>query len=102
MDNFFTSRELADILFNEHKLTTLGTLKSNRNMLPLECSKPVRPVRTSIFGFLENCNIVSYIPREIKNVILLSTFHEDDAIDDNTGKSEMIISHNKTKGAWIL
>ncbi|KAJ8960119.1 hypothetical protein NQ314_006100 [Rhamnusium bicolor] len=80
IDNWFTSKELADSLLKNHKLTGK------------------RPVSSSMFGFQESCTLVSYIPKRKKNVLLLSTLHHDDSIDQQTGKPEIVMMYHSTKG----
>lgn len=100
MDNFFTSMVVANKLLGDHKLTMLGTIRKNKRELPKEITQPTpRPDKTSMFAFQEKATIVSYMPRKNKNVILLSTMHHnDDKLDEVTGKPEMVIDYNKTKG----
>lgn len=101
LDNWFTSTELATSLLKNHKLTLLGTIRKNKPQIPSEFLKIVRPPHSSMFGFTEEMTLVSYIPKKNKNVLLLSTMHHDDAIDDSTGeahKPEMITDYNRTKG----
>lgn len=46
--------------------------------------------------------LVSYVPKRGKNVLMLSTFHDDDKIDETTGnehKPSVITFCNLTKGA---
>lgn len=97
MDNFFTSKLVADKLLNDYKITTLGTIRKNKREIPAEF-KITRPEKTSMFAFQEKCTLVSYIPKPGKNVLLLSTMHNDDALDELTGKPEMIMTYNETKG----
>lgn len=102
MDNWFTSVPLARKLLTDYKLTSIGTLRKNKRELPDEFSKPAkRPEHTSMFGFTEDCTIVSYIPKKKKNVIMLSTMHHHDDIDESTGdhqKPVIITTYNSTKG----
>lgn len=42
--------------------------------------------------------MVSYVPRKNKSVILLSTFHDDDQMDPDTRKPQVILDYNGTKG----
>lgn len=97
MDNFFTSKRVAEILLNDHKITTLGTIRQNKREITSEL-KIKRPEKTSMFAFQDKCTLVSYIPKKGKNVMLLSTMHFDDALDRETGKPEMITDYNVTKG----
>lgn len=97
MDNFFTSTDLANKLLNDYQLTILGTLRKNKNVIPSEFVNTIRPVGSSMFGFQENLTLVSYIPRKNKNVLLISSMHFSDDIDETTGKPEINIDYNKTK-----
>ncbi|KAB0804673.1 hypothetical protein PPYR_01643, partial [Photinus pyralis] len=38
------------------------------------------------------------IPKRSKNVLLMSSFHHDDQVDTNTGKPDIILDYNATKG----
>lgn len=98
IDNWFTSKELVDKLLKEYKLTVVGTIRKNKKQLPIEfVNGKGREVNSSLFSFQENSTLVSYIPRKGKIVLLLSTLHNDDKIDSNTGKPEIIITYNETK-----
>ncbi|RZC42715.1 DDE Tnp 1 7 domain containing protein, partial [Asbolus verrucosus] len=52
---------------------------------------------SSMFGFKKNSTIVSYIPKKNKNVILVSSLHHDDNIDQARGKPEIITTYNQMK-----
>lgn len=98
-DNWFTSIPLVRNLYSNYKLTFLGTIRKNKREIPLELSNPVkRPLGTSMFAFENKMTLVSYIPKKNKNVLLVSSLHHDDRIDGATGKPEMIIDYNSTKG----
>lgn len=102
MDNFFTSKLVAEILLNDHKLTIIGTMRKNKPEIPTEFHHK-RPKNTSMFAFQQNFTLVSYTPKPRKNVIVMSTMHYDDAINPNTGKPEIIMDYNSTKsGVDIL
>lgn len=68
--------------------------------LPIQFSKPVlRPVHTSMFGFTKDLTIVSYIPKKWKNVVLESSMHHHDKINNSNralGKPEIIMDYNIT------
>nr|CAH7735214.1 unnamed protein product [Callosobruchus chinensis] len=67
--------------------------------LSIEFACPVnRPEKSSMFGFNETCTVVSYIPKKRKNVLLMSSLHRDDDIDSVTGKPDIIMTYNQTKG----
>lgn len=38
-----------------------------------------------------------YILKKNKNILLLSSLHQDESVDENTGKAEMILDYNLTK-----
>ena len=72
-DNFFTSLELAKELAKQNK-TLLGTIRQIRKegpkiMLPSKSCE----VNSSLFLFLRDEMMVSYVPRKNKSVILLSS-----------------------------
>lgn len=101
MDNYFTSIPLAQKLLDK-KTTLVGTIRKNkREIPPLFVNTRQRPVCSSIFGFSESGVLVSYVPRKYKNVLLYSTVHSDDRIDEAThdqNKPEIVTFYNKTKG----
>lgn len=97
MDNWFTSLPLCQSLL-EKKLTVVGTIKKNKREIPKEFVEgKTRPEGSSMFGFHKDGTLVSYIPRKGKNVLLFSTMHDDDSIDNVTAKPEIIIMYNETK-----
>lgn len=83
-------------------MSYVGTLKKNKREIPLEfLSSKEREVNSSIFGFKKECTMVSYIPKKGKCVLVVSSLHNDNAIDPETAdmkKPEMITFYNKTKG----
>lgn len=100
IDNWFTSFELVNHLYDK-KITVIGTMRKNKAEIPLEFLDPNRQVHSSLFGFQKNCTIVSYVPKKKKNVILLSSLHHDNTIDEDSGdlrKPEIITAYNSTKG----
>lgn len=99
LDNWFTSINLVKKL-SEKKLTVIGTIRKNKRELPKEFTQPQHPVKSSLFGFSETCTLVSYIPKKNKNILLVSSVHDDDCIDKSTpeDKPMIIIDYNKTKG----
>jgi len=108
LDNWFTSYNLVQTMLLSHKLTIVGTIRKNKRELPTSFVTPKnKPVYSSIFGFQENCTIVSYIPKKNKVVILISSLHNDDKIDPESGernKPGIITFYNSTKGesiTWI-
>ncbi|XP_050316085.1 uncharacterized protein LOC126750492 isoform X1 [Anthonomus grandis grandis] len=102
VDNWFTSMELLNSLQSDFKLTLSGTVRKNKRELPPEFSNPLgRPLLSSMFAFRHNCTLVPYTPKKKKNVLLLSSMHFDDKIDASTGKPDMILDYNLSKGGVV-
>lgn len=101
MDNWFTSIPLAEtLLCDPYKLTVIGTVRKNKPQIPpemLNVSK--RKPGTSMFCFDNNITLVSYVPKKNKNVILLSTMHDQPTISSKSKKPAIIDVYNSTKGA---
>lgn len=97
IDNFFTSYNLGQELL-KRKLTMLGTIRKNKNDLPKFENKDVF---SSEFFFTKDTTVVNYVPKKYRNVILMSTFHADKAVSDNSNKMKpiIILDYNSTKGA---
>ncbi|XP_032420180.1 piggyBac transposable element-derived protein 4-like [Xiphophorus hellerii] len=100
MDNFFTSVPLAEKLL-KNNLTIVGTLRQNKPDIPsiMKPSKS-RELHSSEFGFHGNMTMVSYVQKKGKAVVLLSTMHDDKAVDNSSQKKkpEVIQYYNKMKG----
>lgn len=101
-DNWFASYNLSIRLLNDFKLTSVCTLRKNKKEIPTQLLQTKnRPEKSTIFAFQENVTMVSYVPKKNKNVLLLSTLHHTDTIDESTGdqrKPEIITFYNLTKG----
>lgn len=102
VDNWFSDVPLMNELANK-KLSLVATLKKNKWQIPNELKKiEKRSNNSSVFGFRKEGTIVSYVPRKNKNVVLISSLHFDDAIDESSGplkKPEIVTFYNQTKGA---
>ena len=97
-DNWYTSVPLSDYLLTK-KITLLGTLKKNKTEIPQEfLPSKTRAVESTLFGFQVDKMLTSYVPGKNKSVILLSTLHDDDEIDPDTKKPQLILDYNETKG----
>lgn len=100
-DNWFTSIPLLRNLFVEKKLTLVGTMRKNKREIPPEfLPHKKREENSSIFGFQKNCTLVSYCPKKNKVVLLVSSMHDDDAIDPDTRetkKPDIVTFYNRTK-----
>ncbi|XP_046658922.1 piggyBac transposable element-derived protein 4-like [Homalodisca vitripennis] len=95
-DNWFTTVPLVDRML-ERELTMIGTLRKNKPQIP-PCLFQERAVNSCVFVFDANKTLVSFSPKRKKNVVLVSSMHHDDTIDEETGKPEIIIVYNKNKG----
>lgn len=49
------------------------------------------------FAFSKDCALVSFVPKKGKNVIVFSSMHNDDEVDTETQKPQMILDYNATK-----
>lgn len=102
MDNWFMSVPLAKELLCNHRLTVNGTLRKNKPEIPPSfIDGKIRPPLTSLFAYQNDCSLVSYMPKKNKVVLLLSTFHHTDEIDEETGEKQkpiILTSYNKYKG----
>ena len=59
-----------------------------------------REINSSLFLFLRDAMIVSYVPRKKKSVILLSNQHNNQAVSTaEHAKPDIIFDYNKSKGA---
>ncbi|KRZ08871.1 PiggyBac transposable element-derived protein 4 [Trichinella zimbabwensis] len=98
-DNFFTSYSLG-VELRKKNLTLVGTVKKNKPELPWELLHlQGRELNSSRFAFSEDCTIVSYVPKKNKNVLVLSTMHNDTRVSDGKGsKPDIILHYNNTKG----
>lgn len=101
MDNFFTSYKLANELMAKNTTIT-GTIKPNKRELPAvftsaeEAKK--RGQGSSVFCFSKSCELVSYTTNTNKNVLLLSTAHASEEMNEDTGKPIIIHDYNSYKG----
>ena len=97
VDNYFTDFALAsELLFK--KTTYVGTLRKNKSDIPPEFqANKTRPIGSTLFGF--DTTLVSFVPKKSKSVVVVSTMHHDDKIDDQTGKPDIILYYNQTKEA---
>ncbi|KAF4521658.1 hypothetical protein B566_EDAN009391 [Ephemera danica] len=96
--NYFTDLLLAKKLSSEN-LSLVGALRQNSFFLPPEFNPNInRQVKSSLFGFLENKTLVSYVPSKGTAMILMSTKHPTGEINATTDKPEILESYDETKG----
>lgn len=102
MDNWYNSIPLANELLKKHNLTVVGTLRKNKREIPpifLETKK--REVNSTLFGYGKDLLLISYTPNKNKNVIMISSMHDQSMIDPESGdqkKPEVITYYDSTKG----
>lgn len=96
-DNWYSSIELSQEL-KIKGLTTVGTLKKNKAIIPKAfLPDKYKSIQSSMFGFTKDCTLVSYVPKKNKTVLLYSTMHHDNTVNPKTLKPEIIEYYNATK-----
>ena len=99
-DNYFTTLDLVDKLKKE-KMSLVGTVKRDKTFLPPDFKeKKALELYESRFVFRKDTVLVSYQSKRNKNVILMSSMHNDSAIDEEGEKKkpEVVLKYNQTKG----
>ena len=82
-------KQLIEMLLK--KTTYVGTLQKNKSDIPAEFqANKTRPIRLTLFGFDKDTTMALFFPKKLKSVLLVSTMHHDDKIDDQTGKPDII------------
>lgn len=97
VDNWFSSVELFNSMLEKYKITMLGTLRKNKVEIPPSFLVG-KEVGASKYAFDHNKALVSFTPKKNKVVLVLSTMHSSIDTNSETGKPEMIMDYNKTKG----
>nr|CAI5849540.1 unnamed protein product [Callosobruchus analis] len=87
LDSWFISVGLSNSL-REVDLTVVGTLRKNKLDIPPEFLKP-KISTPNRFAFTQDVVLVSHTPRKNKVVMLLSTMHTIDEVDQSSGISEV-------------
>ena len=84
------------------RLTAPSLVKKNKPDIPPEMRpQKDREVFTSKFGFRKDMMMASYVPKQKKTVIMLSTMHSNASIDETTRdkqKPSVVSFYNSTKG----
>lgn len=97
-DSWFTSVEVVNLLLQKG-LTYVCTMRRNKREIPREfIPKKARPVEYSLFGFVRDKTLVSYVPKKNKSVVLLSSMHHEISVNEQSKKPEIIEFFNSTKG----
>lgn len=98
-DNFFTSKSLASKLL-EKNTTLVGTIRSNKKELPKSAKQKVDnlPKFSSLFYKSNICTLTVYKAKKNKKVLLLSSKHTSQKIEQTRKKlPETISFYNHTK-----
>lgn len=100
MDNFLTNVPLSGKLLNNN-LTIVETLRQYKlDIPPIMKPSKLQELHSPEFGFHGNMTMVSYMQKKGRAVVVLSTMHDDKAVDASSHfhKPEVIMYYNKTKG----
>ncbi|XP_049437723.1 uncharacterized protein LOC125892038 isoform X1 [Epinephelus fuscoguttatus] len=82
-------------------MALVGTLKKRRQELPAQLlDMRARQVLSTTFAFTKDTMICSYVPKERKMVVLLSTKHRQPVVSEAAHqKPQVILDYNRCKGA---
>nr|CAI5855201.1 unnamed protein product [Callosobruchus analis] len=98
MDRWFTGCSVVNKLLTQHRLTVVGTIKTNKREIPsIMTNVKGRPLQSSVFAFGDKSTLVSYVPRKGKNVLLISSMHKSDEVDERSQKPEINLFYNTMK-----
>lgn len=96
-DNWYSSIELAQELKTKG-LTYVGTLKKNKLEVPnVFLADREKAEKSFMYAYQDRLTLVSYVPKQSKVVLLISTMHHGPQTDERTGKPEIIAEYNRTK-----
>ncbi|UYV71053.1 hypothetical protein LAZ67_8001550 [Cordylochernes scorpioides] len=100
-DNWYTSYELAMEL-KKRNITLVGTLKKKKAIIPKNFLLN-GDIGVSQYGFdAMGVTILSYVPKQKKRVILLSSMHHEKYTEKDSNKPEIIVYYNYTKGDCVV
>lgn len=97
VDNWFSSVPLFETMLIHYNLTMLGTVRKNKKEIP-PSFVVAKEAGVTKFAFDHNKTLVSFAPKKNKIVLLMSTMHHSNALDADTGKPEIVMDYNNTKG----
>jgi hypothetical protein len=96
VDNFFCSSNLAETLY-ENGTTLLGTLRKNKGEVPKEFLSK-KPHLSSSFAYSGPMQLTSYMAKPSKCVLLLSTLHTSNVVDESLEQKPLsILDYNQYK-----
>lgn len=95
--NGFTCMNLCDNFLQDHSLTMVGVLRKNEDRVPENFTTP-GTIQSAKFAFDDTKTLLAYTPKKNQVVLMLSTFHHTDEIDEETASPEIVTFYNSTKG----
>ena len=87
-------------VLNSWNMTLVGTVRKNKRLLPsnIQSSKE-RLIYSTNFAYHRDATVCSYVPKNIKSVVLLSSIHLMGEVEaTQSTKPEIIKYYNKIKG----
>ena len=99
VDRYFTTHELVCNLLSQ-KLTLVGTIMSNRREIRSQFkSARGRQVESTkaLYDYSNGISLISYIPKQNHNVLMMPYSHSDVSITDYHSKPTIILDYNKPK-----
>jgi len=97
-NEWFTSIPICEKILEQYNITMVGALHKSKREIPAEFKiKPADGAKVQ-FAYDDRKMLVSYNPESNKIVLLLSSYHNIGKIDAVTGKPEIILFYNNTKG----
>lgn len=96
-DNWFTSVPICDKLRTDYNLTLVGTIRKNKREIPPSFKQAAKDNQSARFAYKDR-KVLCFNPKPKKHVLLLSSLHTTGKIDEKTGKPEIVVFYNKTKG----
>jgi len=78
-------------------MTYVGTLRSNKPHVPEMMKANCRREHSSLFGYHDQLTITSYVPKQGKAILVLSTLYHDSSVSGPDKKPDDILHYNKTK-----
>ena len=97
-DNWFSSYSLFEMMKKEYNLSLIGTIKKNKREIPAQFKSVSKDTPNIRFCYFNKQTLLSYNPKKKEIVLVLSSIHQTGKVDEESGKPEMIVFYNKTKG----
>lgn len=96
---WFGSVEVINELIKRN-LTYVGPLRKTLKEIPTELLQwKGRNSGSSLYSFMENVTLLSYITEQKKTIVLASSMYRTEEIDQGTRKPKIITFYNNTRGA---